>query len=91
MIGRYILQPEVMAILGAHRKRGAGGEIQLTDAMAAADRGAAVPRASTFDRPSATIAATRPGHIIANIALALQRDDVGPAVRAFIKELALTH
>jgi len=33
IIGRYILQPEVMGILSAP-KRGAGGEIQLTDAMA---------------------------------------------------------
>src|SRR5215475_9574813 len=32
--GRYILQPEIFALLGEHR-RGAGGEIQLTDAMVA--------------------------------------------------------
>ena len=30
--GRYILQPEIFKILGKH-ERGAGGEIQLTDAM----------------------------------------------------------
>ncbi len=30
--GRYILQPQIFAALGAHQ-RGAGGEIQLTDAM----------------------------------------------------------
>jgi UTP--glucose-1-phosphate uridylyltransferase len=30
--GRYILQPQIFAALGAHEK-GAGGEIQLTDAM----------------------------------------------------------
>ncbi len=30
--GRYILQPEIFALLG-HHERGAGGEIQLTDAM----------------------------------------------------------
>lgn len=30
--GRYILQPEIFALLGQHNK-GAGGEIQLTDAM----------------------------------------------------------
>jgi UTP--glucose-1-phosphate uridylyltransferase len=30
--GRYILQPEIFEILGRH-ERGAGGEIQLTDAM----------------------------------------------------------
>jgi len=33
VIGRYILQPEVMAVLEA-QESGAGGEIQLTDAMA---------------------------------------------------------
>ena len=33
IVGRYILQPEVMDELGAH-ETGAGGEIQLTDAMA---------------------------------------------------------
>ncbi len=33
IIGRYILQPEVMDILSL-RERGAGGEIQLTDSMA---------------------------------------------------------
>lgn len=33
VIGRYILQPEVMTILDRH-ERGAGNEIQLTDAMA---------------------------------------------------------
>ena len=30
--GRYILQPEIFGVLAAER-RGAGGEIQLTDAM----------------------------------------------------------
>ena len=33
VVGRYILQPEIMAILGKG-DRGAGGEIQLTDGMA---------------------------------------------------------
>jgi UTP--glucose-1-phosphate uridylyltransferase len=33
IIGRYILTPEIFDILG-HKKRGAGGEIQITDAMA---------------------------------------------------------
>ena len=34
VIGRYVLMPEIFAVLGA-QKPGAGGEIQLTDAMAA--------------------------------------------------------
>ena len=33
IFGRYILQPEIFAYLDKHEK-GAGGEIQLTDAMA---------------------------------------------------------
>src|SRR3546814_18551592 len=33
IIGRYILQPEVMDVLGS-QEEGAGGEIQLTDALA---------------------------------------------------------
>ena len=33
VIGRYVLMPEVFAVLDA-QKPGAGGEIQLTDAMA---------------------------------------------------------
>ena len=43
VIGRYILQPEVMGVLDA-QETGAGGEIQLTDAHGQADRQAAVPR-----------------------------------------------
>ena len=34
ILGRYILQPEIFGILSAQEK-GAGGEIQLTDAMLA--------------------------------------------------------
>ncbi|MBF0308300.1 MAG: UTP--glucose-1-phosphate uridylyltransferase GalU [Magnetococcales bacterium] len=33
IIGRYILMPEIFPLLGQHRE-GAGGEVQLTDAMA---------------------------------------------------------
>lgn len=40
--GRYILQPEVMQILEG-QARGAGNEIQLTDAMSQMIRFAAVP------------------------------------------------
>jgi UTP--glucose-1-phosphate uridylyltransferase len=82
MIGRYILQPEVMGILAAG-KRGAGNEIQLTDAMAqliGVQPFHAVTFAGTrFD------CGDKAGHITANIALALERPDVGPAVRAWLK------
>ncbi len=87
VIGRYILQPEVMTIL-AEGKRGAGNEIQLTDAMAQLIgkqpfHGLAF-EGTRFD------CGDKAGHIMANIALALDRDDVGPAVRAYIAGLGIS-
>jgi UTP--glucose-1-phosphate uridylyltransferase len=85
-IGRYILQPEVMHILAAG-KRGAGNEIQLTDAMA--DLIGVQPfHALTFTGQRFDCG-DKAGHITANIALALARDDVGPAVRAWLREQAI--
>ena len=83
-IGRYILQPEVMTALGQH-KRGAGGEIQLTDAMAEMI-GHQPFHALTFTGVRHDCG-DKAGYINANIALALERDDVGPAVREFIATL----
>ncbi len=80
-IGRYILQPEVMGVLEAG-KRGAGGEIQLTDAMAELI-GVQPFHALTFTGTRFDCG-DKAGHITANIALALQRDDVGPAVREWL-------
>ena len=87
VIGRYILQPEVMTIL-SEGKRGAGGEIQLTDAMAQLIgrqpfHGLAF-EGTRFD------CGDKAGHITANIALALDRADIGPAVRAYIAGLGIT-
>jgi UTP--glucose-1-phosphate uridylyltransferase len=84
VVGRYILQPEVMRILD-NPQRGAGGEIQLTDAMAQLIgkqpfHGVTV-RAKRYD------CGDKAGFITANLALALERDDVGPAVRAFLADL----
>lgn len=84
VIGRYILQPEVMTILGEHRT-GAGGEIQLTDAMAQLI-GQQPFHGYTFDGTRHDCG-DKAGHIIANIALALERDDVGPAVRDYLATL----
>ena len=83
--GRYILQPEVMRALDAHEK-GAGGEIQLTDAMAKMI-GKQPFHGFTFDGERHDCGSAA-GFVIANIALSLQRSDVGPAVRAFIEGLA---
>ena len=80
-IGRYILQPECMTHLAAH-KRGAGGEIQLTDAMAELI-GVQPFHALTFTGERFDCG-DKAGFITANIALALARDDVGPQVREWL-------
>ncbi|HYI64393.1 MAG TPA: UTP--glucose-1-phosphate uridylyltransferase GalU [Allosphingosinicella sp.] len=81
VVGRYILQPEIMAVLGGLGK-GAGGEIQLTDGMAALI-GSQPFHALTFDGDRHDCG-DRTGWLIANLALALARDDVAPAVRAYL-------
>jgi UTP--glucose-1-phosphate uridylyltransferase len=86
IVGRYILQPEVMRILD-HPVRGAGGEIQLTDAMA--------QLIGTQPFHGLTVMAERHdcgdriGFVKANIAVALKQGDVAPAIRAYIASLGL--
>jgi UTP--glucose-1-phosphate uridylyltransferase len=82
--GRYILQPEVMRALDAQEK-GAGGEIQLTDAMAKMI-GQQPFNAFRFDGERYDCGSAK-GFVIANLAMALARDDVGPAVRDFLSSL----
>jgi UTP--glucose-1-phosphate uridylyltransferase len=84
IVGRYILQPEVMRILES-KERGAGGEIQLTDAMAKL----------IGEQPFHGLTVTgerhdcgdKIGFVKANVALALKRDDVAPALRQYLAEL----
>lgn len=82
--GRYVLQPEVFDIL-ATQDRGAGGEIQLTDAMrklAEAQPFHAHPYdGRTFDCGS------KEGFIQANVAFSLARDDVRELVFEPIVEM----
>jgi UTP--glucose-1-phosphate uridylyltransferase len=78
---RYILQPEVMRALDA-QETGAGGEIQLTDAMAKLI-GERPFHAVLFDGQRYDCGSAS-GFVIANLAVALQRDDVAPAVREFL-------
>jgi UTP--glucose-1-phosphate uridylyltransferase len=82
--GRYILQPEVMRVLETQGK-GAGGEIQLTDAMAQMIGGQPFHAykfgGRRFD------CGDKAGYIQANIALALDRPEIGPAIRKFIDTL----
>jgi UTP--glucose-1-phosphate uridylyltransferase len=81
VVGRYILQPGIMSVL-ADIGKGAGGEIQLTDGMAALI-GREPFHAVTFDGDRHDCGDAG-GFVIANIALALARDDLAPAVRAFL-------
>ncbi|WP_338446903.1 UTP--glucose-1-phosphate uridylyltransferase [Pelagerythrobacter marensis] len=82
--GRYILQPEVMRTLEGQEK-GAGGEIQLTDAMArmigTQPFHAVTFAGRRFDCGSKT------GFVEATLALALEREDMGEEVRAMAQRL----
>jgi UTP--glucose-1-phosphate uridylyltransferase len=82
--GRYILQPEVMRTLESQEK-GAGGEIQLTDAMARMigeqPFHAVTFAGRRFDCGSKT------GFVEATLALALEREDIGPEVRRIAEQL----
>ena len=82
--GRYILQPSVMRALDAQEK-GAGGEIQLTDAMAKLI-GEQPFHAYKFDGERYDCGSAA-GFVIANMAVALQRQDVAPAVDNFLSSL----
>lgn len=84
VIGRYILQPEVMRVLEGQEK-GAGGEIQLTDAMARMIGGQ--PFHGVTFQGTRYDCGDKAGYAQANLALALSREDIGPAVREFAKGL----
>src|SRR5690606_2815870 len=84
VIGRYILQPEVMRVLEGQEK-GAGGEIQLTDAMAKMI-GDQPFHGLTFNGVRYDCG-DKAGFIQANIAVALQREEIAPTVREFIQKL----
>tara|TARA_R100000406_G_scaffold95934_1_gene91817 strand:- start:265 stop:1146 length:882 start_codon:yes stop_codon:yes gene_type:complete len=82
--GRYILQPEVMRVLETQGK-GAGGEIQLTDAMARMI-GNQPFHAVTFDGARYDCG-SKTGFVEATLALALERPDMGDEVRAMAERL----
>ncbi|MBN8528004.1 MAG: UTP--glucose-1-phosphate uridylyltransferase GalU [Caulobacterales bacterium] len=82
--GRYILQPEIFGIL-ATQERGAGGEIQLTDAMA---RLMGLQSFTAFEYEGVTHdCGDKIGLLRANVALALKRPDLGAAARAALTAL----
>ncbi len=82
--GRYILQPEIFAIL-ENQERGSGNEIQLTDAMLKLAKSQTFTayqyRGKTFD------CGTKEGFILANVAFALSREDIRGSVEEGLKAL----
>jgi UTP--glucose-1-phosphate uridylyltransferase len=82
--GRYILQPEVMRTL-ENQEKGAGGEFQLTDAMAKMI-GDQPFHAVTFDGHRYDCG-SKLGFVEATLALALEREDMGDDVRAMAQRL----
>jgi len=87
IIGRYILEPEIISYLDKSlNKKGAGGEVQLTDAMAEMLKKKAFYaiklQGKRYDCGS------RKGFLEANIAFALARADMKNDVREIIKKFA---
>ena len=84
IVGRYVLPGRIFALL-EKTTPGAGGEIQLTDAMARMIGGQ--PFHGVTFQGVRYDCGDKAGYAQANLALALSREDIGPAVRAFAKGL----
>ena len=85
IVGRYVLQPEIFDLL-ENQEKGAGGEIQLTDAMGALNKKqtfhARICEGVIHDCGS------KLGWLQANVDLGLQNDEVGGALRDYLNSLA---
>ncbi len=85
--GRYILQPEIFEVL-EKGERGAGGEIQITDAMIK------LAKVQPFHavRFDGTIydCGSKIGFLTANVAYALARPDLAPALQGGDQEAAVS-
>jgi len=84
LTGRYILQPEILQILGS-QERGAGGEIQLTDAMIELAR--TQPFYGLQFAGRSFDCGSKIGFLAANVSYALERPDIAPGFRAEIKKI----
>jgi UTP--glucose-1-phosphate uridylyltransferase len=84
VMGRYILQPEIFNLLGKH-ERGAGGEIQLTDAMIGLSK---QQKFYGFDFEGTTYdCGSKLGFLAANVAFGLAREDIAADFRAELKRI----
>jgi UTP--glucose-1-phosphate uridylyltransferase len=86
VIGRYILQPEIFAILDK-QERGAGNEIQLTDAMA--QMIGKTPFHAVKTDCARYDCGDKVGFLHANIAVGLSRPDIAPQLNAILKRMAV--
>jgi UTP--glucose-1-phosphate uridylyltransferase len=82
--GRYILQPEIFALL-EKQAGGAGGEIQITDSMITLAK--TQPFYGLKFEGRSFDCGSKIGFLAANVAYAMERPDLGPALRSEIKAL----
>ncbi len=89
IIGRYVLRPEIFDIL-EHTPPGKGGEIQLTDALQtlAANPNVAGGVYGVVFRGRRYDTGDRLDYIKAIVQLAVDRDDLGPDLRPWLKTFA---
>ena len=89
IIGRYVLRPEIFGIL-EHTEPGKGGEIQLTDALQtlAANPDIAGGVYGVVFRGRRYDTGDRLDYIKAIVQLAVERDDLGPDLRPWLKDFA---
>ena len=84
IMGRYILQPEIFPLL-SRMEKGAGGEIQITDAMvhlmSQQPFSAVRHQGRTFD------CGAKIGFLTANVAFGLARADLGPELKVELAKL----
>jgi len=83
IIGRYILQPEVFSHL-EKKVVGAGGEIQLTDAMAQM-LGSTAFHGLLFDGERFDCG-DKTGFILANMAFAMERTDMKDGIKEYLRK-----
>jgi UTP--glucose-1-phosphate uridylyltransferase len=85
IIGRYILDPLVLTVL-EHQERGAGNEIQLTDAIAKTI--GILPLNGYRFSGRRFDCGSKVGYLQANLAYALEREDMRDRVKKVIREFA---
>lgn len=87
VIGRYILPPEIFTEL-ERRERGAGNEIQLTDALARLL--GKLPFHAVTTSCTRYDCGDKVGFLHANLAVGLERPDIAPALRLIVNALKLS-